>query len=57
MPKQPKQKPSNVVNLAEFRAKRDAEQWVSQYTKNVDITKLPPVSEETRKWLEQYGDL
>lgn len=57
MSKHTKQKPTNVVNLAEFRAKRDAEQWVSQYTKNVDITKLPPVSEETRKWLDQYGDL
>jgi len=57
MSKRTKKQPSNVVNLAEFRAKRDSEQWVSQYTKNVNPLRLPPVSEETKKWLEQYGDL
>jgi hypothetical protein len=57
MSKRTKKQPSNVVNLAEFRAKRDAEQWVSTYTKNVNPLRIPPVSEETKKWLEQYGDL
>lgn len=53
-----KSQPNNVVSLSEFRAKRAAtEQWVSIYTEGSKALNLPPISEDTLKWLEQYRDL
>lgn len=54
-------KPSNVVSLEAFRAERAAKQHADQFmhtfTRNTDRLVLPPLSPETKKWLDQYGDL